>query len=91
MLRRATVACVGLLTSLEKAMLGAFVTAASAGAGDDSVAPEQIIQVAKGQGRFKLRFQVPRDGIACPIGGTCGPHVSIYPAAGGESYLSAYL
>lgn len=43
---------------------------------------EQKITVEKGEGRFTLRFHMWRDG---------NPHVSFYPAKGGESFASTYF
>jgi len=44
--------------------------------------PQQKMKVAKGEGRFSLKFQMWDDG---------NPHVSFYPAHGGQSFASAYF
>jgi hypothetical protein len=43
---------------------------------------DQKTKVAKGEGRFTLKFQMWGDG---------NPHVSFYPAHGGQSFASAYF
>lgn len=44
--------------------------------------PDQKMKVAKGEGRFTLKFQMWGDG---------NPHVSFYPGHGGQSFASAYF
>lgn len=44
--------------------------------------PDQQTKVARGEGRFTLKFQMWGDG---------NPHVSFYPTHGGESFASAYF
>jgi hypothetical protein len=75
------------LVSHDKATLGAFVTTPSSSATD--IDPAQVTEVGKGDGQFKLRFRVGRRFDDCPIGAICGPHISFYPAPGGDAFLSA--
>jgi beta-lactamase regulating signal transducer with metallopeptidase domain len=72
------------LASREKAMLAAFVTiSASQRDVHAKSLPDQIVVVAKGEGRFTLRFHMWQEG---------SPHVSFYPAGGGgASFNSVYF
>ena len=72
------------LASREKAMLAAFVTiSASQPDLHAKSLPDQIVLVAKGEGRFTLRFHMWQEG---------SPHVSFYPAGGGgASFNSVYF
>jgi hypothetical protein len=76
------------LTSRDKATLGAFV-ATSGPHSEGPASPEQIMDVSRGEGKFRLRFQLSR--TDCPIGVSCGPHLSFYPVPGGNSFLDAFI
>ena len=77
------------LTSREKALLGAFVTAPPPNSGVAS--GDQLKQVAKGHGQYTLRFRLPQTLGGCPIGTACGPHLGLYPLPGGQAFVSAYI
>lgn len=71
------------LASREKAMLGAFVTISSKQRDRHPEAlPQQTVAVSKGEGRFTLRFRMWQKGE---------PHVSFYPAGGGDSFGGLYF
>jgi hypothetical protein len=71
------------LVSHDKATIAIFVTVDKFKAGEaHPPLPDQKIIVEKGEGHFKLRFHMWQDG---------NPHVSFYPAKGGESFASAYF
>ena len=71
------------LASRERAMLAAFVTiSASERDVHPDPLPEQTVVVSRGQGRFTLRFHMWQKG---------DPHVSFYPAEGGESFGGVFL
>jgi len=71
------------LASRDQAVLGAFVTTSTSQPEvPHEVSPEQTMKISKGEGRFTLRFHMWHDG---------DPHVSFYPAAGGESFGGVYF
>jgi nitrous oxide reductase accessory protein NosL len=78
------------LSSRDRAILGAFVTTSGPRSGGPA-SPEQVMEASKGEGQFRLRFRIPRDAADCPIGASCGPGVSMYPAPYGESFLRAQI
>jgi beta-lactamase regulating signal transducer with metallopeptidase domain len=71
------------LVSHDTAMLAIFITVDGTQARQSHrpLADQKII-VEKGEGHFTLRFHMWQDG---------NPHVSFYPAKGGESFASAYF
>jgi beta-lactamase regulating signal transducer with metallopeptidase domain len=72
-----------LLASGDKAMLAAFVTtSASQPETPHPVSADQVMEISKGEGRFTLRFRMWHAG---------DPHVSLYPAGGGEDIGGIYL
>ena len=71
------------LASHDNAMLAAYVTIdASAPHTSHPDLPNQRMIVEKGEGSFTLRFHVWHDGK---------PHVSFYPAKGGNSFAATYF
>jgi hypothetical protein len=77
------------LVSRDKAQLAAYVTTMDRK--PESSVREQWTEVSKGEGEFTLRFPLVRGWADCPIGSTCGPHVSFYPSDGGEGFLAVYI
>lgn len=71
------------LVSHDTATIAVFVTVDRFQAGAfHPPLPAQKIIVEKGEGHFTLQFHMWQDG---------NPHVSFYPAKGGESFASAYF
>ena len=71
------------LESRDRAMLAAFVTTpASQPETPHEVSADQVMQISRGEGKFTLRFHMWHPG---------DPHVSLYPAGGGESIGGIYL
>jgi hypothetical protein len=71
------------LASLEKATLAAYVTTpASQPEVPHALSAEQTTTVSKGEGQFTLRFHMWHAG---------DPHVSFYPAGGGNSLFGVYF
>ena len=72
------------LTSRNKAMLAAFVTSSAADGPEipHEISAEQKMIVSKGEGKFTLRFHMFHKG---------DPHVSFYPADGGNSLGGVYF
>lgn len=71
------------LASHDKAMLAVYVTVeASAPHTSHPDLPNQRMIVEKGEGNFTLRFHMWHDGK---------PHVSFYPAKGGNSFAATYF
>jgi hypothetical protein len=71
------------LVSHEKALLAAYVTVEkSQGNGSHPDLPNQKMIVEKGEGSFTLRFHMWHEGK---------PHVSFYPAKGGNSFAATYF
>ena len=71
------------LVSHDKAMLAVYVTVeASQPHQSHPDLPNQRMIVEKGEGSFTLRFHMWTDGK---------PHVSFYPARGGESFAATYF
>lgn len=71
------------LASHDKAMLAVYVTVeASAPHTSHPDLPNQRMIVEKGEGSFTLRFHMWHDGK---------PHVSFYPAKGGNSFAATYF
>ena len=69
------------LASSAKARLGLFVTHRSP-AGADAFAPSQLAPAENANGSFELSCEITYDG---------DPHVSFYPASGGESFGGVYF
>jgi len=70
------------LASRDRASLLASVTARNAGDGRTSIARGQTMFVKRGSGTFTLKLPMPYDGW---------PHVSFYPAGGGEGFGGVYF
>ena len=71
------------LASRDKAMLAAFITSSAADAEiHHEISAEQEVIVSKGEGKFTLRFHMFHKG---------DPHVSFYPAEGGNSIGGVYF
>jgi hypothetical protein len=71
------------LVSHEKALLAAYVTVEkSQGHVSHPDLPNQKVIVEKGEGSFTLRFHMWQEGK---------PHVSFYPAKGGNSFAATYF
>jgi hypothetical protein len=68
------------LTSHNEASLGAFVT--TAGSGKTPTDPRQMSKIKKGKGVFSLKLTIHEKGY---------PHVSFYPADGGEAFGGVYF
>ena len=69
------------LASSGKARLGLFVTHLSP-AGKDVTAPSQVARIEGASGSFELSCDITYEG---------SPHVSFYPAPGGESFGGVYF
>lgn len=70
------------LASHDEALLAAFVTVHSLPDVHSEPSPGQTVLVSKGTGRFILRFHMWQEG---------DPHVSFYPAGGGNSFGGVYF
>jgi hypothetical protein len=71
------------LASHEKALLAAYVTVdISQGHVSHPDLPNQKVIIEKGEGSFTLRFHMWSEGK---------PHVSFYPAKGGNSFAATYF
>jgi beta-lactamase regulating signal transducer with metallopeptidase domain len=71
------------LASHDKAMLAVYVTVDASGLHTSHPdLPNQRMIVEKGEGNFKLRFHMWQEGK---------PHVSFYPAKGGNSFAATYF
>jgi thiol-disulfide isomerase/thioredoxin len=71
------------LRSRDRATLGASVTAqSSAGAIPQPHDPDQSLEIKRGSGEFTLKLPMHRNGW---------PHVSFYPADGGQSFGGVYF
>ena len=70
------------LRSRDKAILAAFVTTPAADSEPHDTSADQVKEVSRGKGRFRLRFHMWHAG---------DPHVSFYPAGGGGSFGGVYF
>jgi hypothetical protein len=70
------------LASRERAMLAAYVTATDVGQGKCETMKVQSVVIDKGEGTFTLFLPMSYRGC---------PHVSFYPAEGGEGFGGAYF
>ena len=70
------------LASRDKAALSAFITAKDAADGKSPISPLQTTQVNRGQGTFEL---------VLPMSYRGWPHVSFYPAEGGDGFGGIYF
>ena len=70
------------LASRDKARLGAFVTISASHDVHPEALPGQTVAITRGEGGFTLRFHMWQEGE---------PHVSFYPAEGGNSFGGIYF